>query len=68
MLQISSRRQRGSRRGSAVQRRWLGFIKGHIRQVRESIADLIHNVDTFRDAPDPVRNRAGRYVYEPDRK
>jgi 16S rRNA G966 N2-methylase RsmD len=36
-----------------------------MRRIREPIADLIHNVDTFRWAPDAVPNSAERHPYDP---
>jgi hypothetical protein len=34
-----------------------------MRKLRESLADLIHNVDTFGPGPDPVHNSAWPYRY-----
>ena len=54
----------------AVRRRWdvrgrlQTFLGWQLKKSRESIADLIFGVDTFKWALDPARNTLSRYVYD----
>jgi len=40
------------------------FCEWQLKKSRETITDLIHGVDTFRWALDPVRNTSARFVYD----
>jgi methyltransferase family protein len=64
MLQIASRIWRASERGNTGRHRWRTFLEWQIRKIRESVADLIHKVDTFGLAPDDVHDNMWPYRYD----
>jgi hypothetical protein len=55
---------RAVRRGAKLPGRLRHFLEWQLKKSHESIADLIYGVDTFRWAPDPLRNTSTRYVYD----
>src|ERR1700730_657562 len=65
MLHDVSRTARpDSERKNVVENRWQVFVRWQIRKIRESIADLMYNIDTFGPAPDGVHDRTWPYRYD----
>jgi 16S rRNA G966 N2-methylase RsmD len=65
MFQTAARVLWRLRRGNVVHPGWQKFIAWQIKKIRESSADLVYNVDTFRWEPDAIRKKAGPYFYDP---
>jgi len=65
MMQIAFRAWRRSGWGNLIRPRLQTFVLWQFKKIWGWSADLIYNVDTFRCDPDALRERAGRYAYDP---
>jgi hypothetical protein len=64
-LDFASRTLRSARDATAANSSWRIFLTWQFRKVKESIADFIHNVDTFKGESEPVRAKPAPYLYDP---